>query len=95
MRRITPFSRIRSICLPRSLTLAYFCLSALALLPSSAVSSAPGDLSALDVLLKPKQREQYLDWIYAQQELSGGFRGSDSTGDGRDSPETATQNGSK
>lgn len=61
------------------MTLAYFCLSALALLPSTAVSTAgaPGT-PALAVMLKPTQIEGYRDWAYAQQMPGGGFRGSDS-----------------
>jgi geranylgeranyl transferase type-1 subunit beta len=61
------------------ITLAYFCLSALALLPSAAVSTAgaPG-VPALDVMLKPAQIEGYRGWIYTLQAPSGGFRGSDS-----------------
>ncbi|GAA5923177.1 hypothetical protein JCM1841_005916 [Sporobolomyces salmonicolor] len=59
-------------------TLAYFCLSALALLPSSAVSTADPALSALEVTLKPAQRQGFVDWVYEQQAPTGGFRGSDS-----------------
>ncbi|GAA5907831.1 hypothetical protein JCM5296_005797 [Sporobolomyces johnsonii] len=60
------------------MTLAYFCLSALALLPSSAVSTANPALSALEVTLKPAQRQGFVDWAYEQQAPTGGFRGSDS-----------------
>ncbi|KAM0752206.1 terpenoid cyclases/Protein prenyltransferase [Meredithblackwellia eburnea MCA 4105] len=61
------------------LTLAYFCLSALSLLPGSAVSTAaPEGQSALDTMLKPQQREGFIEWVYQQQVAGGGFRGSDS-----------------
>ncbi|GJN89162.1 hypothetical protein Rhopal_002136-T1 [Rhodotorula paludigena] len=61
------------------MTLAYFCLSSLALLPATAVSSAAtADQSALDVLLKPAQIQGFRDWVYEQQLPTGGFRGSDS-----------------
>lgn len=62
-----------------SVTFAYFCLSALALIPGSAVSSSssPND-SALDALLKKHQQAAYCDWVYQHQAVSGGFRGSDS-----------------
>lgn len=60
------------------MTLAYFCLAALALLPSSAVSTQDPTLSALDVMLKPAHRTGFLDWVYQQQLAQGGFRGSDS-----------------
>jgi len=60
------------------MTLAYFCLAALALLPSAAVSSHDPTLSALDVMLKPAHRTGFLDWVYQQQLAQGGFRGSDS-----------------
>ncbi|GAA5997900.1 uncharacterized protein JCM10292_006893 [Rhodotorula paludigena] len=61
------------------MTLAYFCLSSLALLPATAVSSAAtADQSALDVLLKPTQIQGFRDWVYEQQLPTGGFRGSDS-----------------
>ncbi|GAA6002556.1 hypothetical protein JCM10207_001180 [Rhodosporidiobolus poonsookiae] len=59
------------------MTLAYFCLSALALLPSSAVSTADANLSALEVMLRPAQRQGFVDWVYDQQLPTGGFRGSD------------------
>lgn len=64
----------------RRMSLAYFCLSALALLPGAAASSADadGEASALEVMLKPKAKSGYADWVYAQQLGSGGFRGSDS-----------------
>lgn len=60
------------------MTLAYFCLAALALLPSSAVSTHDPALSALPVMLKPAQRHGFVDWVYEQQLPGGGFRGSDS-----------------
>lgn len=61
------------------MALAYFCLSSLALLPGSAVSSAaPEGQSALDAMLKPQQRQGFIDWVYEQQAPGGGFRGSDS-----------------
>ncbi|GAA5848089.1 hypothetical protein JCM9279_007449 [Rhodotorula babjevae] len=60
------------------MTLAYFCIAALALLPSAPVSSHDPHLSALDVMLKPAQRTGFLDWVYQQQVAQGGFRGSDS-----------------
>lgn len=60
------------------MTLAYFCLSALSLLPSSTVSNTDLNLSAVEVMLKPKEIEGYVDWVYKQQIISGGFRGSDS-----------------
>lgn len=61
------------------MALAYFCLSSLALLPASAVSSAATEgQSALDALLKPAQRKGFVDWVYEQQAPGGGFRGSDS-----------------
>ncbi|GAA5980547.1 hypothetical protein JCM11641_006676 [Rhodosporidiobolus odoratus] len=59
------------------MTLAYFCLSSLALLPAAAVSTSDHHLSALDVLTKSSQRQGWADWIYEQQLSSGGFRGSD------------------
>ncbi|GAA5861615.1 hypothetical protein JCM3774_002647 [Rhodotorula dairenensis] len=62
------------------MTLAYFCLASLAILPSSAVSAA-GDhatLSALEVMLRPDQIQGFRDWVYEQQMPEGGFRGSDS-----------------
>ncbi|GAA6042262.1 hypothetical protein JCM8097_000603 [Rhodosporidiobolus ruineniae] len=64
------------------MTLAYFCLASLALLPSSAVSSANPELSALEVMLKDSQREGFRNWVYEQQLPSGGFRGSESLGGG-------------
>ncbi|BGP31803.1 geranylgeranyl transferase type-1 subunit beta [Rhodotorula toruloides] len=60
------------------MTLAYFCLASLALIPASTVSTADPSLSALQVLLKPAQREGFVDWVYEQQAADGGFRGSDS-----------------
>lgn len=60
------------------MTLAYFCLASLALLPSSAVASTDESLSALEVMLKPAQIEGFRDWVYEQQMPAGGFRGSDS-----------------
>ncbi|GEM07421.1 geranylgeranyl transferase type-1 subunit beta [Rhodotorula toruloides] len=60
------------------MTLAYFCLASLALLPASTVSTADPSLSALQVLLKPAQRDGFIDWVYEQQAAEGGFRGSDS-----------------
>lgn len=60
------------------MSLAYFCLSSLALLPSEVVSSLDPSLSAVQVMLKPDQRQGYTDWVYQQQLPSGGFRGSDS-----------------
>ncbi|CDR44778.1 hypothetical protein NBRC10512_005877 [Rhodotorula toruloides] len=60
------------------MTLAYFCLASLALIPASTVSTADPSLSALQVLLKPTQREGFIDWVYEQQTAEGGFRGSDS-----------------
>ncbi|KAL8278938.1 hypothetical protein RQP46_008607 [Phenoliferia psychrophenolica] len=67
------------------MALAYFCLSSLALLPGSAVSSAsPVGQSALDAMLKPQQRQGFIDWVYEQQAPGGGFRGSNSmTGTGK------------
>ncbi|KDE06584.1 hypothetical protein MVLG_03080 [Microbotryum lychnidis-dioicae p1A1 Lamole] len=59
--------------------LAYFCLSSLSLLPSTCLSPTNDpSLSALDVLLKPEQRQGYIDWVYEQQSPGGGFRGGDS-----------------
>ncbi|BGP39874.1 geranylgeranyl transferase type-1 subunit beta [Rhodotorula kratochvilovae] len=60
------------------MTLAYFCLAALAILPSSVVSTADPLLSALQIMLKPTQRQGLVEWVYEQQLPSGGFRGSDS-----------------
>lgn len=60
------------------MSLAYFCLSAMALLPSSAVSSIDPNLTAVEVLLKPEQRRDYVDWVYRLQLPGGGFQGSDS-----------------
>lgn len=61
------------------MSLAYFCLSSLALLPGSAVSNlAAPCASALDVLIKPEVKRDYSEWIYARQDSSGGFRGSSS-----------------
>ncbi|GAA5989695.1 hypothetical protein JCM10908_000595 [Rhodotorula pacifica] len=60
------------------MTLAYFCLASLAILPSSAVSSTDPSLSALQAMLKPAQIHGFRDWVYEQQMPSGGFRGSDS-----------------
>ena len=60
------------------MTLAYFCLASLALLPSSAVASTDESLSALEVMLKPAQIQGFRDWVYEQQMPAGGFRGSDS-----------------
>ncbi|BGP55355.1 geranylgeranyl transferase type-1 subunit beta [Rhodotorula sphaerocarpa] len=61
------------------MSLAYFCLASLAVLPASAVvSPAEPDQSALEVMLKPSQRAGFCDWVYRQQAPSGGFRGSDS-----------------
>lgn len=61
------------------MSLAYFCLASLAVLPASAVvSPAEPDQSALEVMLKPSQRAGFCDWGYRQQAPSGGFRGSDS-----------------
>lgn len=60
------------------MSLAYFCLSALALLPSSAVSSIDPNLAAVDVMLKPEQRKDFIDWVYRLQAPGGGFQGSDS-----------------
>ncbi|GAA6049663.1 hypothetical protein JCM3770_005059 [Rhodotorula araucariae] len=60
------------------MTLAYFCLAALAVLPSSVVSTADLQLSALQVMLKSAQRDGFVDWVYEQQLPEGGFRGSDS-----------------
>lgn len=60
------------------MSLAYFCLSALALLPSEAVSSIDPSLAAVDVMLKPEQRKGYVDWVYRLQVSGGGFMGSDS-----------------
>ncbi|GAA5928277.1 uncharacterized protein JCM15063_003836 [Sporobolomyces koalae] len=61
------------------MTLGYFCLSALALLPSpvSAEGSDPSG-SALDSMLRPVQTQGFIDWVYEQQVPSGGFRGSNS-----------------
>ncbi|ORY92956.1 terpenoid cyclases/protein prenyltransferase alpha-alpha toroid [Leucosporidium creatinivorum] len=60
------------------MSLAYFCLSALALLPSEAVSSIDPSLAGVDVMLKPEQRKGYVDWVYRLQAPGGGFMGSDS-----------------
>ncbi|SCV71182.1 BQ2448_2770 [Microbotryum intermedium] len=61
------------------MTLAYFCLSSLSLLPSTCLSPTNDpSLSALDVLLKSEQRQGYIDWVYEQQSPGGGFRGGDS-----------------
>lgn len=60
------------------MSLAYFCLSALAILPSSAVASIDPNLPAVDVMLKAEQRIGFIDWVYQQQSQDGGFRGSDS-----------------
>jgi len=60
------------------MTLGYFCLSSLALLPSPAVDETTTD-SALETMLRPVQRQGFIDWVYQQQSTStGGFRGSDS-----------------
>lgn len=67
--------------------LAYFCLAGLALLPASAVSSYDPTASALDALLTPAQRSGFADWIYAQQDNSGAFRGSSSVTIARKQPE--------
>ncbi|GAA5908245.1 hypothetical protein JCM6882_006780 [Rhodosporidiobolus microsporus] len=67
------------------MTLAYFCLASLALLPSVPISGADPSLSALEVMLKPREREGYIEWVYQQQLPSGGFRGSDSLGGGSSS----------
>jgi geranylgeranyl transferase type-1 subunit beta len=70
--------------LPRNrMTLAYFCLSSLALLPSSAVSTADSSLSALEVMLKPAQKEGFASWVNEQQLPTGGFRGSDALSSGK------------
>lgn len=61
-----------------SMSLAYFCLSALALLPSSAVSTINPSLAAVDVMLKPEQKQGFKDWVYRLQASAGGFPGSDS-----------------
>ncbi|BGP15903.1 geranylgeranyl transferase type-1 subunit beta [Rhodosporidiobolus nylandii] len=71
------------------MTLAYFCLSALALLPSSAVSTVDLDRSALEVMLKETQKEGYAAWVYEQQLPKGGFRGSDAFVGASTSPEPA------
>ncbi|GAA5974013.1 hypothetical protein JCM8115_005986 [Rhodotorula mucilaginosa] len=60
------------------MTLAYFCLASLALLPSSAVASTDESLSALEVMLKPVQIQGFRDWVYELQMPAGGFRGSNS-----------------
>ncbi|GAA6010736.1 hypothetical protein JCM11491_002922 [Sporobolomyces phaffii] len=63
------------------MTLAYFCISALALLPcpSSDPAARTSDRrSALETMLRPVQRQGFVDWVYQQQLASGGFRGSDS-----------------
>lgn len=60
------------------MTIAYFCLSGLSLLPSSAISSNSENQSALDVLIKDNQREGFKDWIYNLQDIGGGFRGGNS-----------------
>lgn len=75
--RLCPPTQTHSPC-PARMTLAYFCLASLALLPSAPVSSHDPHLSALDVMLKPAQRQGFLDWVYEQQLPQGGFRGSDS-----------------
>ncbi|KAM0787769.1 hypothetical protein ACM66B_003824 [Microbotryomycetes sp. NB124-2] len=69
------------------MTLAYFCLSSMSLIPRKAVSSNLNGTdgtnneqqqSSIDVLLKSKQTRGYIDWVYEQQLPTGGFRGSDS-----------------
>lgn len=62
------------------MTLAYFCLSSLALLPDPTTSSSDeGPIRrAIEAMLTLKQRNGFIDWIYKQQLPSGGFRGSDS-----------------
>jgi geranylgeranyl transferase type-1 subunit beta len=62
------------------MTLAYFCLSSLALLPASAISTAPEDSerSALELMIKDDVKMEFIDWVYDRQELSGGFRGGSS-----------------
>jgi len=62
------------------MTLAYFCLSSLALLPDPTTSSSDEGppRRAIETMLTPKQRNGFIDWIYQQQLPSGGFRGSDS-----------------
>ncbi|GAA5876600.1 hypothetical protein JCM8547_002419 [Rhodosporidiobolus lusitaniae] len=67
------------------MTLAYFCLASLSLLPSSAVSSLDPNLSALDVMLKPAQKSGFARWVYEQQLPTGGFRGSDALSGGGNS----------
>ncbi|KAK4049082.1 geranylgeranyl transferase type-1 subunit beta [Microbotryomycetes sp. JL221] len=64
------------------MTLAYFGLSAMSLIPLSAIKQShetTDEQSAIDALLKPQQITGYIDWVYEQQvKLTGGFRGSDS-----------------
>lgn len=72
---LTNDSRHRPLC---RMTLAYFCLASLAILPSSVASSTDEDVSALEVMLKPEQVQGFRDWVYEQQIPTGGFRGSDS-----------------
>lgn len=63
------------------MTLGYFCLSSLALLPDpTTISSDEGNppSRAISTMLTPKQTQGFIDWIYQQQLPSGGFKGSDS-----------------
>ncbi|GAA6063144.1 hypothetical protein JCM10212_001192 [Sporobolomyces blumeae] len=71
------------------MTLAYFCLSSLALLPDPSTRSSPSPgsdpepdssrfHSSLDTMLRDVQRQGFVDWVYEQQVEAGGFRGSDS-----------------
>lgn len=62
------------------MTLAYFCLASLSLLPASAISTAPEDAqrSALELMIKDESRKEFIDWVYERQEIGGGFRGGSS-----------------
>ncbi|GAA5987814.1 hypothetical protein JCM5350_005373, partial [Sporobolomyces pararoseus] len=71
------------------MTLGYFCLSSLALLPCPSTSSNNDSTSeqegnvksaaAIETMLRPVQRQGFIDWVYQQQiPRTGGFRGSDS-----------------
>ncbi|GAA5972927.1 hypothetical protein JCM3765_007849, partial [Sporobolomyces pararoseus] len=68
------------------MTLGYFCLSSLALLPcpssSSSSSSTPSEeenVNSIETMLRPVQRQGFIDWVYQQQLPDiGGFRGSNS-----------------
>lgn len=80
IRRLQPVRPLPS-CPPPSLipdprmSLAYFCLSSLSLLPSPTTS---GVGSALEGMLKASEKQGYRAWIWSQQVPGGGFRGGDS-----------------